>query len=289
MIRTWVISGIVYVGLVIASYSAITGENPLNSGGMDHGEHEEQSSQSDGFEEHGDHGEQTPSEEESHMNDHQNHNMSNDSDVQTGVSYENEHLQIELMDDEGNAPELEVSHEKELHLIVVSEDLEEFIHLHPEKQTEGTFSVKTPLDYGRYKAFVDITPKNKEYVVEANELVVGDDVSESEETELTADTSMTKEVLGKTVTLDASGIEVGEDATLSFDLHGEVPKPYLGALGHVVILDEAGEKFIHVHPSSETETVFETHFEEPGLYKVWAEFDLPDSGVVAFPFVIEVN
>lgn len=37
-----VIAGFVYLGVVIAGYSLITGENPLESGGHpnDHGEHE---------------------------------------------------------------------------------------------------------------------------------------------------------------------------------------------------------------------------------------------------------
>ncbi|MBM7634021.1 hypothetical protein [Geomicrobium sediminis] len=285
-IKTWVTIGITYVALVIAGYSVITGENPLQSGDMDHEGHVEQSSQTEGSEDHGAHEDQDITQEDDHMNDHQHQGV--ESEIQTEVTYDNERIQIDLMDDEGNAPELEVTHEKEMHLIVVSEDLETFIHHHPEKESEGTFYVDTSLDHGRYKAFVDIQPKDKDYVIEANDLVVGDHPT-TEEAALTVDTSMTKERSDKTVTLNASGLEVGEEATLAFDLHGEEPQPYLGALGHVVILDEAAENFIHVHPVSENETVFETHFAEPGLYKVWVEFDFSDQDVVAFPFVIEVQ
>ncbi len=38
--KVWVISGLLYLGVVIAGYSVITGTNPLESGG-NHGEHGE--------------------------------------------------------------------------------------------------------------------------------------------------------------------------------------------------------------------------------------------------------
>lgn len=66
------------------------------------------------------------------------------------------------------------------------------------------------------------------------------------------------------------------------------PEPYLGALGDVVITDELGEKFIHVHPMSEKETAFMTQFDERGIYKMWTEFKL-DGEVIVYPFVIEVK
>src|SRR5690625_6712189 len=59
---------------------------------------------------------------------------------------------------------------------------------------------------------------------------------------------------------------------LKFKIKNAIPDPYLGALGHVVIIDEQAEKFIHVHPISNNETIFETQFEKAGIYKLWAEF-----------------
>lgn len=48
------------------------------------------------------------------------------------------------------------------------------------------------------------------------------------------------------------------------------------------------ENFIHVHPTSEHDTVFEAHFDQAGLYKLWAEFKFGEE-VIAFPYVIEVT
>ncbi|MFS0812849.1 hypothetical protein [Peribacillus phoenicis] len=53
-------------------------------------------------------------------------------------------------------------------------------------------------------------------------------------------------------------------------------------------MDDKGEKFVHVHPTSEEKTLFETKFDKPGIYKVWGEFKFHDK-VNSYPFVIEVK
>lgn len=106
--------------------------------------------------------------------------------------------------------------------------------------------------------------------------------------ELVPDTDFTKTINGQTVELTTRSFEVNKEVGLNFDVKGENPEEYLGALGHVVILDEAGEKFIHVHPVSNDKTVFETQFDKPGIYKLWAEFKFHGQ-VNAYPFVIEVK
>lgn len=74
---------------------------------------------------------------------------------------------------------------------------------------------------------------------------------------------------------------------LNFNIKNAIAEPYLGALGHVVIIDEKVEKFIHVHPISDESTLFQTQFDKPGLYKLWAEFKF-DEAVTVYPFVIKV-
>jgi len=60
---------------------------------------------------------------------HHNHSKSTENEVFVNAAYENGKLFIELQDKNQKAPELEVSHEKDLHVIVVSEDLSEYKHL----------------------------------------------------------------------------------------------------------------------------------------------------------------
>ncbi|MBY0221430.1 hypothetical protein [Sporosarcina aquimarina] len=88
--------------------------------------------------------------------------------------------------------------------------------------------------------------------------------------------------------LKANNIEAGQDISLLFDLRGATPEPYLGALGHVVILDENAEHFIHVHPVSDDKTQFKTVLTEAGKYKLWAEFQF-DGEVYVYAYVIEIR
>lgn len=212
-----------------------------------------------------------------------------ESEVQPTLLVENGELVITLTDLEGNpVSDLEVNHEKLLHLIVVSTDLNEYQHLHPETSEPGIFKVTHSLKEGEYKAFVDIKPKGKTYTVEPIEFMIGEKHDAHSDDSLIVDTNLIKEVSGHHVTLKPSSFNVNEEVELAFDLSGETPEPYLGARGHVVILDEKGEKYIHVHPLEGEQPIFATKFVEPGIYKIWAEFQF-NGEVFVFPYVIEIK
>ncbi|MDQ0256202.1 hypothetical protein J2S74_003620 [Evansella vedderi] len=270
-VKAWVISGFVYLALVIAGYSLITGANPLASGEMHHVDHQEDN--------HGKgHG----------HNDHSYH--PNDSEVLTEVSYKDGKLVVSVKDIEGTVLELRETHERLMHIIVVSDDLEEYYHFHPVEVGEGIFEVDASLEGGHYFVFVDIVPKGKEYVTYPITLEIGDHSHEDMVSpNLMADDNLLQTVNGKEVELVYSNLTAGEHVTLAFDLKDDTPLPYLGALGHVVIIDERIEQFIHVHPISHDETIFDAHFPSPGKYKLWAEFKFEETGVLVFPFVIEVE
>ncbi|WP_226861153.1 hypothetical protein [Staphylococcus cohnii] len=288
--------GIVYVVIVFAGYSVITGNNPLASGEMEHDEHSDEENGHEEHEgdeaseeettEHDDHNTESNQEEDEDMDHEHGHEHESESEVKTDVSYDNEELIISLEDDTGAAPELAIEHEKEMHFILISNDLEEYYHLHPEKEEEGRFRVNQALEDGTYQAFVDIVPENKAYTPAPNLLQVG--TEETAKAHLHADNEWTKEVEGKTVTLEEVEAIAGEEVPLNFDMHGEQPETHLGALGHVVIVDEGAEEYIHVHPASEDSTTFNAHFTEPGMYKVWAEFKF-DGEIHVYPFVLEVK
>ena len=216
------------------------------------------------LEEHNNHtpaeqGEETMNHQQSHP-EHGNHSYSTTSEVTPKVSYANGEITIELKGINNHAPELEVSHEKYMHLIVVSSDLKEYHHLYPEQKGEGTYQVKANLADNSYKAFVDIQPKGLQYEIRPIELQVGEAQHAHGGNELVPDTDFTKTINGQSVELTTRSFEVNKEVVLNFDVKGEKFEEYLGALGHVFILDEAGKKFIHVHPVSNDKTVFETHY-----------------------------
>src|SRR5699024_523020 len=218
---------------------------------------------------------------------HENHHANVKSEVDVLVHYENNLLTIELKDKAGNAPTLELSHVKIFNLIIVSFDLKQYYHLHPVDKGNGIFQQEINLTEGLYKVFADITPQDLNYKIEPIDLQVGS-TEQNNQASLQPDTTFQKTINDITVKLEMNSLVVNEPTTLDFQISGGQPEPYLGALGHVIIIDEDIEQFIHVHPESADKTVFHTQFTEPGIYKIWGEFKF-DGEVLTFPFVIEVK
>ncbi|GGE23541.1 hypothetical protein GCM10011571_27050 [Marinithermofilum abyssi] len=198
-------------------------------------------------------------------------------------------LIVSLKDHEGNPvnqKDLVKNHERLIHLIVVSRDQEVYQHLHPKPEGKGTFTVTTELPSGSYQAFVDIKPKSLSYEVSPVPLQVGD--KKEPPAQLKPNKKFTQSVHGTTVTMKPTTFKANQPTMLDFRLKGGEPQQYLGALGHVVILDEKAEDFVHVHPASDKETRFATEFKKPGIYKIWAEFKV-NGKVNVFPFVVNVQ
>lgn len=278
--KKWILSGIFYLILVVVGY--LTYEAVFVDKEEVVGEHGSVDHEVDS----GDHG--SDEEDDGNHNDHSS--SATESEVQVDLGATKEDIALRLTDFDGNpVDQLEVNHEKLLHLIVVSSDLETYVHLHPEQSGVGEFNVDHNLPKGEYKAFVDIKPKDLAYEVIPIVFTIGEGHGEDgAHSHLQADVELTKTVDSYTVTMEPSSMKVGEEIQLEFDLHGKTPETYLGALGHVVILDELGEEYIHVHPLEGEEPVFATSFSKPGLYKIWAEFKF-NGEVFVFPFVIEIE
>ncbi len=78
--------------------------------------------------------------------------------------------------------------------------------------------------------------------------------------------------------------------------------PYLGAMGHLVIISEDRSQFVHSHPHEGGEhssgnmggpkVDFEAHFTVPGTYKGWAQFNVGTATkeqVITVPFTFSVS
>ncbi len=156
--------------------------------------------------------------------------------------------------------DLLVVHEKPMHLLVVSKDLAEFYHIHPEQQADGSFLVShTFPNGGDYKLYADFTPKESTQVVERIDVKVGG--AERAPVALIPDETLEKTVDGLKVAMKPSQkIKSGQELMLDFQaFDAKTNKPatdlqnYLGELAHFVIISEDMKDFVHAHPMSKGE------------------------------------
>lgn len=149
--------------------------------------------------------------------------------------------------------DLETVHEKVLHLLVVSKDLSWFAHEHPTRRADGAFTI--PMTFpagGEYTLYFDFTPKGSpQQVVPVKVTATG---TPKTAVPLTVDADKPKTIDGFTVALDTEGaIKAGGKAHMSFTISKDgkpvtTLRPYLGAMGHLVIISQDGTQFVHAHP-----------------------------------------
>jgi hypothetical protein len=196
--------------------------------------------------------------------------------------------------------EFNLLHDMPFHLFVISQDFNEFQHIHPDLQKDGSFTITTTLPQpGYYKLFFDFFPKGGTPQVIHHHLVTagyrGDLLSS--QARLKPDTSFSKIVDGVRFDLKLEPAEVfaGREAQLHYhltDAKTKTPvtdlKPYLAAWGHTLILSEDATDYLHSHPienvdeeltlaeraklSGGPNVTFDTFFPRPSNYRVWSQF-----------------
>lgn len=221
--------------------------------------------------------------------------------------------------------DFEVEMTKLMHLIVVKNDLSWFNHIHPIYKGNGTFVVTPTLpSAGTYKLYADYTRESQGQEVPQLQIATGGAQPTSASAHLTAD-KMQGMWLKKNVNSHPEGqpgakggaiyqvammpmpmpLKAGQATMLHFqirDAKGRPIKdlqPYLGAMGHCVILSSDTKSYLHSHPmeggemggmkhdmgkmdmshmnhstpkSGGPDVMFHTNFPRPGLYKAWGQF-----------------
>jgi len=170
-------------------------------------------------------------------------------------------LSFTVKDGQGaTVKDLQIVHEKPMHLLIVSKDLSEFYHVHPEQSADGSYRVThTFPNGGDYRLYSDFTPKAAVQVVEQIDIKVAG--NERERVALTPDKSFVKTVDNLKVVMKPSAeIKAGQELMLDFQVFDAVSgKPatdlqnYLGELAHFVIISEDLKDFVHAHPMSKGE------------------------------------
>ena len=156
--------------------------------------------------------------------------------------------------------DLQIVHEKPMHLLVVSKDLAEFYHIHPEQSADGSYRVSHNFpNGGEYRLYADFTPKDAAQVVEQIDVKVTG--TERAKVALTPDTKFEKTVDGLKIVMKPSAeIKAGQELMLDFQaFDAKTTKPatdlqnYLGELAHFVLISEDLKDFVHAHPMSKGE------------------------------------
>jgi hypothetical protein len=222
---------------------------------------------------------------------------------------------------------LRIVHEKPMHLLIVSSDLAEFYHIHPELHADGSYRVtQTFPNGGAYKLFADFTPAGSSQIVERMELQVAGERRQAQP--LIAPPELVVSTGGVRVAMSTQEpLCAGEELTVGFKVTDDKTgapvndlQPYLGEFAHFVIISEDLKNFLHAHPftserpadasplgrhrrsmrafhehgkrttnakASPSEVFAHTTFPKSGLFKIWAQFKRRGQIIIS-PFIVNV-
>lgn len=203
--------------------------------------------------------------------------------------------------------EFQLVHEKLMHLIVVSDDLNHFWHEHPQIGRDGRFRLKWTFPRaGRYWLYADFTPADGLNQVLRASLTV-DGAKGKPLPRLRPDKTLTKNVDGYSISVRPSApLQTGKASLLTYTIsqNGRPVndmQPYLGAMGHMMAIHQNGRDIVHTHtvaaggPVQEAMATsrgprftFDLTLPRAGVYKIWAQFQR-QGHVITVPFVFAVR
>lgn len=217
-----------------------------------------------------------------------------------------------IVGNESEAVPLDVQHDKKIHLIVVSNDLGYFEHIHPEYQTDGSYKIsvlekgkaytigpgnnETRFDFGgNYTMFADYLPSGGSHQVEKVEFSVAGTpkaASVFKAEKLSGKSDNFSVILnptgGKTITgalMHIGGILMKDGIEVDIN----TLENYLGAKAHMVVISMDDKEYLHVHPDvNGGKFDLHTTFKKAGIYRAWIQFQ--SSGKVhTIDFVLNVK
>ena len=192
-------------------------------------------------------------------------------------------------------------HERLLHLFIIDRKLEYFRHVHPRRVGEGAFESTEPLPPGEFVIIADFLPQGgRAQMLQRAIVTPGYRGGLFPATiDLTPDSSLDKTLDGVRVKLDVSGLRAGKEAMLRFSLADAKSgaalsdlEPFLGAPGHMLIVNADLTEADHVHPEEPATRgpviTFQPLMPAAGTYKLWLQFQRHGT-VTTVPFVIAVS
>lgn len=216
-----------------------------------------------------------------------------------------QNLRMRIVDSESGKAQtkFDVAHERYFHLLLVSKDLNWFLHEHPTMASDGTWSVPVKFPAGTsYWVYADVAPAGSGSQMLAGEVkLTGAKPKWNTKLNLSTTSNLpgVKGILGS-----LQPISIGQSGVMQVKLFSttkgkQLPtiKPWLGASGHMMIFHQDGQTVVHSHPVEGDEAAgllkrgivrFNARFPRAGTYKVYAQF-LVGGTVKTFGFAIKVK
>lgn len=196
---------------------------------------------------------------------------------------------FEVVGPTGRPSSYRMQHERELHLIIVRNDLLTFSHLHPTRRDDGMWTVQLSLPSpGRYTAFADLAPDDAPPMT----LKIPLEAEGEWNPEPLPPPSKESATDGYLVTMRGD-VAAGGASEIDFTVRKKgvpvEPEPYLGAGGHLVALRAGDLEYLHVHPletASRGPIRFMMHAPGLGTYRLFLQF-LHDGAVRTVDFTAE--
>jgi hypothetical protein len=191
-------------------------------------------------------------------------------------------------------------HERKFHLFVVSRDLEAFAHVHPDVKADGTVELRHDLPAGQYMLIADFLPAaGTPQLVQRVVVTPGYKGPLFGEPASLTPGSLEQVVAGLRVRLHPQSAAPRRPSSLRFELADAATnkpvtdlQPYLGAAGHLLVVNQELTTAVHGHPdgaaTSGPVVTFDPIFPAAGIYKMWAQFQR-QGRVFTVPFVIAVT
>ncbi|MDP3764970.1 MAG: hypothetical protein Q8R04_00505 [Nanoarchaeota archaeon] len=184
--------------------------------------------------------------------------------------------------------DLEIVHDKIMHVVLVRNGLKNFEHVHPEMTEPGVFAVPYKFSSsGFYRIWIDFTIEGMQHIVDFDINVPGN--IESVEKNL-LDGLKVNFILPKE-------IATAKETELKFEIFDNDNEPvpitekFLAANAHLIAIDEALEEFNHNHDENfdkDNKLIFKHTFTKSGKYELWAQFSV-EGKVKTASFDIEVE
>ena len=195
-----------------------------------------------------------------------------------------------------NSPDLrevtdfDLVHERLMHLFLVRRDLGYFAHEHPEIVAPGVFRLRYRfLAPGEWRLFADVAPRDAgDQVLQAAVTVrpgEGDPPPPSPMPDVPVLSATAAGGIRADIEVPEGGIPAGRTVTVVAKLSDargrpiEDVEPWLGALGHLLLIHRDAETFAHAHPDEREPGVgrggripFLVRLPKPGLYRGWLQF-----------------